>query len=207
MQAIIFDVDNTLIEWKSEFIFALKKVLIDMGYNFEEKIVSLIDESIENYEKEYNFLTKENLLSYINKITHLDLPIEFIDNLIIEQGNCIYEDSKLIDTIKYLSQKYDLYAISNWFTYTQVMRLEKMGVINYFKLVLGADNNFLKPDKRAFDIILNKYNAKSCISIGDSLECDIEPAKKLGMNTIWLTKKHTSAYRTISNICELKEIL
>ena len=52
------------------------------------------------------------------------------------------------------------------------------------KKVYGADINYYKPDKRAFDIILKDYPKEDCISIGDSLENDVKLPISLGMNSI-----------------------
>ena len=43
--------------------------------------------------------------------------------------------------------------------------------------------------------------------VGDSLIADIIPAKKLGINTIWITKESSKEYKTIKEIYELEDIL
>lgn len=207
MKAIIFDIDNTLIKWKDEFIFALSNVIKNMNYDFDEEMIHKIDMAIEDYDDKTDLLTKEGLLNHVNKLCNLNLPLKFVDNLIMEQGNCVYEDKELIDTIDYLSKKYDLFVISNWFTDTQTARLEKMGIKNYFKKIWCSDNNYEKPDKRAFNCVLEYYKNSECISIGDNLTNDVLLPLSLGMDAIWLTNKETKEYKTIKSIYELKSIL
>ena len=207
VKAIIFDLDNTLIMWHTDFIKALKKVINDMNYEFDDDIISKIDNMIDNYEHYNNTLSKEELLNYINKNCNLNLNIDFIEKLIIEQGDLYYADKTLIKVIEYLSKKYDLYVVTNWFTITQKKRLENMGILKYFKNVIGADINYLKPDKRSFDCILKNYKSNECISIGDTLENDVLLPLSLGMHAIWLTKKKSNKYKTINNINELIDIL
>ena len=113
----------------------------------------------------------------------------------------------LIKVIDYLSQKYDLYVVSNWFTKTQSTRLEKMGVLKYFKRIYGADINYYKVDKRAFDIVLKDYNKEDCISIGDSLEYDVKLPIILGMKALWKTKVKNTEYQTFENLTELMQLL
>ena len=146
-------------------------------------------------------------LNYINNYAGLELKKEFLDKLIIAQGNCVYEDKQLFEVIKYLSTKYDLYAISNWYTKTQIIRLEKMGVAKYFKMIIGADKNYLKPDKRAYNIILEKYDSKDCISIGDNLENDVILPLALGMDAYWKTEEKSNVYKTFYELEELMNIL
>jgi FMN phosphatase YigB (HAD superfamily) len=207
MKALIFDIDNTLIMWKDEFIFALTNVVNKMNFGFNKEMIHKIDSAIEDYDDKTDLLTKEGLLNHVNKLCNLDLPIEFVDNLIIEQGNCIYEDQELIDTIEYLSKKYDLFIVSNWFTDTQTSRLERMGIKKYFKNIWCSDNNYEKPDKRSFDCILKDYKNTDCISIGDNLTNDVLLPLSLGMDAIWVTNKETNEYKTVKNVYELKNIL
>ena len=207
MKAIVFDLDNTLIDWKPEFIFALVTVLKDMKYNFSEDIIHKIDNCIDENEKHHQKLSKEELLIFINNNCNLNLPLEFIDKLIEKQKECIYSDRMLVKVIKYLSKKYDLYVVTNWFTETQKGRLDNMGILKYFKEVIGADINYFKPDKKAFDKILEKYKPEECISIGDTLENDVKTPLSLGMKALWKTNEKSTEYTTFSNLEELMALL
>ena len=207
MKAIIFDLDDTLIKWKDEYISFLKDVLLEMNYHFSDELINKINWCIDDNEKHHDILSKEELLDYINTNCNINLPIEFINILVERHKECVYEDKELIDVIDYLSKKYDLYVITNYFTDTQKERLNRMGVLKYFKNIYGADINYIKPNKKAFNIILDKYNASDCISIGDSLNNDIIPALELGMNAIWKTNSKSSEYKTFNELKELKEIL
>lgn len=207
MKAIIFDLDNTLIDWKPEFIFALISVLKDMNYNFSDDMIHKIDNCIDENEKCHKKLSREELLNFINNNCNLNLPLDFIDNLIEKQKECIYSDRMLEKVIKYLSKKYDLYVVTNWFTETQKGRLENMGVLKYFKDVIGADINYFKPDKKAFEVILDKYKPEECISIGDTLENDVKTPLSLGMKVLWKTKEKSNEYDTFSKLEELMKIL
>ena len=207
MKAIIFDLDNTLIDWIDEYNNTIKVSLEKYLDDVNNELVDLVNLGINEYDKKESTFTKEGLLKYINRYSNLNLPIEFVDMLESLQCECANYDEKRIDVIKYLSQKYDLYLISNWFTKTQEKRLEKAGILRYFKKVYGADSNYFKPDKRAFKIVTDIYGVDNCISIGDSLKNDIEPCAKMGMRVIWKNDKSSNKYTTIKNIYELKEIL
>lgn len=207
MKAIIFDVDNTLIDWKDEFVFALRDLLKEKHPNITEEEIIKIDKVIDENEKYLKALNKEEFLEYIRNKCNINFSEDFVDRLIVAQGRCVYEDEELIKTIEYLSSKYDLYVISNWFTKTQQLRLEKMGIAKYFKNIWGADTNYFKPDVKAFDVILEKYKKEDCLYVGDKFEIDIIPALKVGMNAIWKTNNESDKYQTIKNINELKNIL
>ncbi len=207
MKAIIFDLDDTLIDWIYEYNDTLYMALQDYVSNVSFEMVDKVNLGISKYDKEEDNFTKEGLLKYINKYTNLDLPLEYIDKIEKYQFECADYDEDRIDLIKYLSKKYDLYLISNWFTSTQTMRLKKAGILEYFKGVYGADINPFKPKKEAFKVVYDKYGVENCISVGDSLTNDIEPCYELGMKVIWKTNEHSDKYTTIKDIKELRNIL
>ena len=207
MKALIFDVDNTLIELRSEYVSSVKDVLEEMNYNFPDDVINNIYRFADEHEKHFEKINKHELLDYINKNCNVNLPLEFIDRLEIKQGENVYDDPDLIKVISYLSEKYDLYAVSNWFTKTQSTRLEKMGVLKYFKTIYGADINYYKPDKRAFNVFFKDYNREDCISIGDSLENDVKLPISLGMKALWKTKNKSDEYQTFENLTDLLHLL
>ena len=116
MRAIIFDIDNTLIDWQNEYIFVLKNLLLEINPNFTEEEILKIDNVIDTNEKFLTELNRESFLKYINDKTGLTFDMNFLNNLIKGQGKCYKDDNELIETIKYLASKYDLFVISNWFT-------------------------------------------------------------------------------------------
>ena len=84
MQAIIFDLDNTLIDWKDEFIFALDNVLNKLGCNYSLEVRHKIDKAIDDVENHYETLEKQEFLDFVNRMCKLNLPMKFVDLLIEE---------------------------------------------------------------------------------------------------------------------------
>ncbi len=194
-------------EWKKEYISVLKETLEETNFHFDNNKINEIAEVISKNESYLKSFSKQILLDYINSNCNTNLDMNFMDKLVVNQGNCYEKDDRLEELLKYLSNKYDLLIISNWFTYTQKKRLENMGIIKYFKLIIGADENYFKPDKRMYNIIKDKYDFKDIISVGDDYNLDILPAKEVGMDVIWVTDKKDDNIKTIKNIYELRDIL
>lgn len=182
IKTIIFDLDNTLMDWKSEYISALNNTLNRLNLSFDKNKILQIDELITDYENHHSIVDKKLLIDYINKRCNVKLPIEFSDILFEEQGN-LYEtfDKEKIDTLEYLSNKYNLIVLTNWVTSVQEKRLENAGILKYFSKVYGGDVQELKPSLKAFDVVDKK---DECIMIGDSIKNDIEPALEVGMQAI-----------------------
>lgn len=209
IKRLIFDLDNTLILWKDEYTSALIETMKEFNINIDYK---LIDDVIEIQDRTKEKMTREDLLNDINKICNLDLKIEFINRLIENQKQLSPEnDIRMIHLFEYLSSKYEIVLLTNYFKEAQMGRLEKLGIKKYFKEAYGCEETNFKPNIEAFIKAKGKYEYNECMMIGDSLRCDIEVPKKLGMEVIRVDLeekiKEETEYKIIKNIYELKNIL
>ena len=208
IKKIIFDLDFTLMDWEDEYIFAITNAVTKLNLDYDDKKIKEIDYILTIYEKEHSIYEKEKFCNFLNERCDVKLPLEFVDMLLEEQTKCYREFTESeIETLEYLSSKYELFVLSNWFTYTQRKRLENAGILKYFSKVSGGDERELKPSLKAFDIVDKK---EECVMIGDSIKHDIEPALKLGMQAILMTKKNVKKdlrYRQIRKLEDLKEML
>ena len=93
-------------------------------------------------------------------------------------------------------------------------------MLQYIDMVVAsAEEGVAKPDKRIFEIALNKSGCKACdsVMIGDRIDNDIVPANLLGMHTVWVwqsfwrywiqTNKVEEPDYTVDSLSELCEIL
>lgn len=124
------------------------------------------------------------------------------------------------ETLSYLKNRgYKLGIIANQPKGTEE-RLKSYGLRDYFSLVFSSfDVGLSKPDLRLFKLALRESGSKGYDSfmVGDRLDNDIFPAKKVGMRTIWIRKGLTEmtavsfangkADYIISNLNEIKKIL
>ena len=133
VKAIIFDVDNTLIDWDPIYIKKLELVLKD--YNLSKETILKIDDILGEHTVFDETLNLDKVIDYINSKLNLHLPVEVLIQLSIAQKDCYIDNPKVNEVIKYLASKYDLYVLSNWFTETQKGRLENMGILKYLKKV------------------------------------------------------------------------
>lgn len=205
---LIFDLDNTLIYWKDEYVGALEETINEFNLNIS---VKEIDDIIENLEYMFLILSKEKLLDSINTKCKLNLDMCFVDRLFEKQKKLAPYDTELIDLIKYLSDKYKLILYTNYFHEVQAGRLETAGILKYFSEIYGGDDVPVKPNIEGFEKIVGNDSKESYIMIGDSIRCDIEGALNFGIKAILYDYKNTindeRNYFVIKNLKELKEIL
>lgn len=87
-----------------------------------------------------------------------------------------------------LKKKYKIGIIANQM-YGSEGRLENFGIRKYLDVIVAsAEEGVEKPDRRIFDIALERAGCKpsEAVMIGDRIDNDIVPAKKLGMKTVWI---------------------
>lgn len=98
----------------------------------------------------------------------------------------LYPDTENI--LKDLHEKYKIGIIANQ-DFGTADRLQNFGILKYIDLVVAsAEEGVAKPDRRIFDIALERAGVKpeETFMIGDRVDNDIVPAKKIGMRTMWI---------------------
>ena len=128
-----------------------------------------------------------------------------------------YPDAKTI--LRYLWNKgYRIGVIANQSPGTSD-RLKQWGLYQYIGVVAAsAELGFAKPDLRIFKQAFEMAGcqAENAVMIGDRLDNDIAPAKKLGMKTVWI-RQGDALYQspvspdfqadfTVNNLLELTTI-
>lgn len=186
---LIFDLDDTLIKDEVEDSLYYKQALKKCGY--DENNYKKIYDAIDVYEmtrSEKNFYyNKQELLNTINSELKTNYSINLVDELLDAIGKDWTKRVIIKEkNIKQLSQKYNLYVYTNFFTKIQEMRIKAIGYDKYFKKVFGADIYGCKPFRKSFQKVLNELKVipEECIMIGDTKNIDILAANNIGMKSI-----------------------
>lgn len=206
IKRIIFDIDNTLIDRSKEYKEGYKLLLEKFNINTSpQELYSIIGKYETNNNTRFDY---EKLLELINNELGTDLGMDFINVLFDVYDNLpIYVSDEIKDTLEYLSSKYELFTLSNWFTESQKRRLKKVDILKYFKGVYGTDIVPMKPLKESFMSVIGDLKIDECVMIGDNLDIDIKVPYEMGMNVYHLNKFGTTEYPTIKRIEDLKEML
>lgn len=102
------------------------------------------------------------------------------------------EDERLYEGVpallEKLSKNYKIGIIANQSLGTEA-RLREKNILQYIDLVVAsAEEGVAKPDLAIFEIALqrSRCQAEHAVMIGDRIDNDIVPAKKMGMHTMWI---------------------
>lgn len=170
------------IKW---IFFDMGSTLIDETLAMEHRIREVIEGTNVTYEQ---FVEKKIYFAKQNKPADLE-TIKFYG---LTKTPWHKEDERLypdaIECLKKLHGHYKLGIIANQ-SLGSKERLEKFGILEYIDVVVAsAEEGVVKPDKRIFEIALERAGCEpeGAAMVGDRLDNDIVPANEIGMYTIWI---------------------
>lgn len=209
IKRLIFDIDGTLIR-NVQFKDTISQTLKEIGIYSDDNLEIFLN-SIKTYEKYYDNYNATDYLNFFGNQLGINLESNFLEIFFKHLKNAIPnnidEIREIQVTLQYLSKKYELVLLSNYFEKSQRNRLEAIGINKYFKKYYGE--NKIKPYAESYMQAKGTFTPSECIVIGDNLELDINKPAKFGFRTILVTDKENIFIDTIKikNIKELKKIL
>ena len=209
IKKIIFDVDGTLLNTEKDCFDTYNDYFKSKGINnykdYTLEIFSLIDK-FDEITKNYD---KNDLVDFVNN--NIDIEFTSIDfnnifKLYQEHATLLSED--IIKTLDILSKRFELVTLSKWYVEDQEKRLEKAGVLKYFKKVYGIENAGLKPNKEAYLTACGDCKVSECLMVGDSMKSDIGGARQIGMEAVLIDPTMKNKYKNkIKSILELEDFI
>lgn len=140
-----------------------------------------------------------------------DFATTYIENL-SHQGQLF---DGVTDTLSALSEKYDIYIITNGATIAQHGRLDNSPVMKYSKgLFISEEIGAAKPSAAFFDYVLTAigdHEKSRYVVVGDSPTSDIKGAVCYGLDSVFITNgkeyaDHGQTY-TINGFNDITQIL
>ena len=165
----------------------------------------------ENPEQYATFPTLEEGFRRYSLVDDQDLP-HLVDTFAChELGQITDEYAQFLKT---LAQTHILGLVANiWAPKDRWLReFARVGIQNVFKtVVFSSDVGYIKPTPEIYTKALAGLPAphSEVMFVGDSLSYDIEGAKQMGFNTVWIDNHHTShpkADYVIPSLLYLKQL-
>lgn len=196
IKTVLFDLDDTIFDFKMSERIALTKTLIHLGIEPDNYIISQYSKyNISQWKRlELGEISREEV-----KVNRYKLLFEeFNINASPELATAIYEENLAIghyfidgavDMLESIYKTYDLYLVSNGAKRVQDGRLADANISQYFKdifisEVVGQEKPSLEFFNYCFQRIPN-FNKDNTIIIGDSLSSDIKGGINAGIKTMW----------------------
>ena len=185
IQWLFFDIGSTLVNEDKAYEVRIKTAISGKNISYQE----FYDKMLSHFRK--NKKGDLEALSFYG----LERPAWRTDL------ETLYPQTKEI--LEQLGQEYKLGIIANQLPGLEE-RLKDFGILDYFDAIFSsADLGLAKPDPAIFRLALQKTNClpHQAIMIGDRLDNDIVPAKRIGMKTIWI-KQGFSRLAQVKNLEE-----
>jgi putative hydrolase of the HAD superfamily len=220
IKAIIFDLDNTLVDFmtmKDRAIDAAVHAMVDSGLNMTQA----------QAKEKINAIYKREGIEY-QQVFDEFLKVEYgcIDNKIISAGIVAYRTAReaalkpypkvfpaLIELIK---MGIKLAIVSDAPSNEAWLRLSYLNFHHLFDVIVTYDESReKKPSPAPFNLALSKLNlsARECLMIGDWADRDVVGAKAVGMKTVFarygdtFNTVHPGSDYDINSIAELINIV
>lgn len=198
---ILFDLDDTIFDFKRAEKIALSKTLSELGVSPDDRILSRYSEiNISQWKLlEKRIITRDEV-----KVRRYKLLFEeFGIDLSAERTTALYEKNLAIghyfidgaeELLQRLYKHYHLYLVSNGATAVQKSRIASSGIEKYFQnIFISQEIGYDKPAKEFFDKCfeqIDNFSKKETIIVGDSLSSDIQGGINAGIKTVWFNPRH-----------------
>jgi putative hydrolase of the HAD superfamily len=210
---LFFDLDNTLWDFDLNSRLALRETFVkyNLGLHQFDRFFEVYIRHNEHLWELYrnNMITKQELtrsrfdLSFretgITGIGGEEFNGEYLAILPDQTALC----RGALDVVKKLSVQYKLYIITNGFSEVQIKKMDKSGLLPYFRRIFTSEETGInKPSPEIFRYALKTSNAqkKESLMIGDSWEIDIAGAMEAGLDQVWIVHNGTEQEYT-SDMC------
>lgn len=194
---IIFDLDNTILDFSDTEEKSLKRVIemYDLPYT-KETVQTYKDINHGLWRKlEQGIITREELFSsrFALFLETFDIKVDgkkvdaYFSEHLGEGYKMMEHAHELMTVLK--NNGYKLYAGSNGVAKTQWQRMKGAGITHFFEEVfISEDIGVEKPDPHFFHHIfdtLNAHTKEEFLMVGDSLTSDIKGANNAGIDSVW----------------------
>ena len=223
---IFWDLDHTLWDFDRNSDLTFFKILNENAIKVDVSLFLKVYHPINRkYWELYrlNKVSKAHLRFYRLSDTFKELRVEVSDDQInklsVDYINHLSDFNYLIPNaltiLENFRLNYNMHVITNGFKEVQNKKLEKSGLLKYFKTItISEDIGFKKPSKEIFLHAIASANAtiENSVMIGDNFNADIIGAKSLGMNVIYYNFHKTKEQKLdgmleINDLLELENIL
>ncbi len=230
-QDIFFDLDNTLWDFDSSSLYALKSIYDRFNLaryfggfqDFYQSYKSLNNKLWDEYRKgkiDKDKLAIVRFLYLLEERTNevkAQLAQQLSDAYLAEMTKQAFIEPDSFEVLRELHQKkYRLHIISDGFLEVQIIKLKVAKFSSFIsQLIVSEEIGVLKPDKRLFEYALKKADTskENSIFVGNDYENDILGAYNAGIDQVFYNRDNIDISKlsikptyTVNKLTELLDI-
>lgn len=214
---MLFDLDDTLLDRDKAvdnfFLLVLEKCYEDVS----DTVKNTMLQTFKEYDKrEYGISDKTIVLESLfdEFAPKYRLPHNYIQDFWNENfPKCFSIDQNTIHFLNQIKKQFKVGIITNGSTQRQKAKIFNTNLNRYFEtIIISEEVGFSKPDKRIFELALNKLNAQpeNTLFVGDDLQKDIAGPQNVNIKGVWFNPqkiKNTTQIQPYAEINTLDSLL
>jgi 2-haloacid dehalogenase len=182
IETIIFDLGGVLIDWNPSYVF--DKMFDDEGKrkHFFENICTSDWNEKQDAGRSLQEATEELVVKHPDWKEYIEAYYGRWEEML---GGPLHGTVDILKQIK-ASQRYKLYALTNWSAELFPIALERYEFLHWFDgRVVSGEEKMRKPFREFYQLILDRFqlNPEATLFIDDNLR-NVEAAKEMGLQTI-----------------------
>lgn len=215
---ILWDIDDTLIDFKASEVHAIKKCFDKFGIKVSDEDLAVYSEINQGYwsQLELGKVEKKYMLNqrFVDFLAYLK-----VDYVTAEIINEIYQEA-LGDHVVMFPGAYEIckdlygvkkqYVVTNGTIVAQNKKLKNTGLVEFFdKIFISDEIGYQKPDVKFFNHCfaeITDFDPKKAIIIGDSLSSDMKGAQNASIDSCWFNPRGLVNDSGIKVDYEIKDI-
>ena len=203
-EVLLFDADNTILDFDKSEEQALRWTFRDMGWEFSQHVLQVYRRNnIAQWQLfEQGKISKSEVL--INRFveTFKELRMSFCDIDVVAEK---YEQYLMLgffvvphakEVLRCLQKTHKLYVVSNGVVTIQNSRMKGSGLEKFFvNRFVSEEVGFPKPQKQYFDYCfehIGNVDRSQTLIVGDSLTSDIQGGANAQIDTCWYNPDHVA---------------
>ncbi|XP_074532253.1 N-acylneuraminate-9-phosphatase [Halichoeres trimaculatus] len=234
VKAVLFDLDNTLIDTSRAGAEALRKTseLLKSTLALDDQTISIIIDKFKQKLFQESFDPsagrsidevrvghwQESIQEAVGSCSSPSLAAQCYYLWKNSRLQALHLSPEICDLLRKLRHRYKLLLLTNGETQTQREKVEAVGCEEFFDaIVIGGEHSEQKPFVSIFTLCFNmlEVKAQECVMVGDSLDTDIQGGVNAGVRaTVWISRAggavpggSVQPDYTISTVLDLPDIL
>lgn len=219
-KTILFDVDDTLLDFSENEDQALTKTFSKLNHRFSSEDRRQYKSYNQHLWQQYEdgVITRSYLLqirfkNFFKQEFNEDINNEQVTKIFLNflaQGHQkIKGAAQLLTDLRMAGCR--LFVASNGLPDVQRQRLQDAGLLQYFQaLFVSGKIGYQKPAKEFFETAFQQipaFDRQAAIIVGDSLSSDIKGGLNAGIKTVWFNPQHTKNTTMVRPDYEIADLI
>ncbi len=196
---LLFDLDDTLLDFQANERDALPRVFDFFGYTLTDEMMkayhTINNQLWTDYENGEVMMSEMLNSRFAKTMAKFGVAVDGVAwekhyQALLGDGHHIIEDA--LEVCRRLEKTHRLFVITNGVRKTQLNRLKAAGLYDLFEDIFTSQGiGYQKPAKEFFDHVISHisgFDTREALIIGDSINTDIKGGIESGIDTCWFNR-------------------